>query len=171
MKLKLAHAKNPDISGGYWETPRDPGRPQWVEVVSFEQASAICRSFIVTNGLGSGNWTGGDVRVGRQLPNPAFWALRGRCLALSQHRQYEYTILDTQIAQRYGRVWNSCQYMAENMRQAISTACVSLAQRVIEDTPDTELLAAVLYQVGDEDLKQFNSWRESRKALVQAVRP
>jgi ABC-type sugar transport system substrate-binding protein len=61
MRVKLSHARNPDIPGGYWETPVDPARARWVEVDTFVAASMACREFIKRNGLGGGNWTGGDI--------------------------------------------------------------------------------------------------------------
>lgn len=61
MKVKLSHASNPDIPG-YWEPPIDSGRPRWVSVETFRQASEVCREFIERNGLGGGNWMGGEVR-------------------------------------------------------------------------------------------------------------
>ncbi|PPC99602.1 MAG: hypothetical protein CTY35_03425 [Methylotenera sp.] len=61
MQVLLAHANNPDIEEGYWETPEDPPAAVLVNCRSFEHASLICREYIVRNGLGAGNWTGGNV--------------------------------------------------------------------------------------------------------------
>jgi hypothetical protein len=61
MKVKLSHARNPDI-GGYWEEPIDPAKAKWVHVDTFKQASEVCRAFIARNFLGCGNWTGGQIR-------------------------------------------------------------------------------------------------------------
>jgi hypothetical protein len=64
MKLQvfLSTCGNPDRH-------QDPGRPfygaptpAWVDVLSFTDASRCCREFIDGNGLGAGNWAGGDVR-------------------------------------------------------------------------------------------------------------
>lgn len=62
MKVKFAHAKNPDIAGGYWTPPIDAGRAHWINVESLEEASDFCRAYIARNELGSGNWTGGEVK-------------------------------------------------------------------------------------------------------------
>lgn len=56
----LASAGNPDFG-------QDPDRPLWgvrpckVTVTTLNDASAACRTFISDNGLGSGNWAGGNV--------------------------------------------------------------------------------------------------------------
>ena len=59
MKLHLSHSPNPDITGGYWETPTDPGSIQTVEARDYAQASEFTRAYIVRNQLGAGNFTGG----------------------------------------------------------------------------------------------------------------
>lgn len=62
MQVKLAHAPNPDVRGGYWQPPIDKGKEKWVDVQSLEEAAATCRAWIERNDLGGGNWTGGEVR-------------------------------------------------------------------------------------------------------------
>lgn len=86
-----------------------------------------------------------------------------------EYRAYEYTILDSHInGRRYGKVFSSCQYSAEDMKQAISVACASVAQRAADDVhPDTELLAAILSYCTAQNAAQFHDWR-SQKALVNA---
>jgi len=61
MRVQLQHRPNPDIQGGYWQRPLDDRRPQFVTVATFAEASAVCRAYIERNGLGGGNWTGGQV--------------------------------------------------------------------------------------------------------------
>ena len=56
----LASAGNPDHG-------QDPGEPLFgvspckATVTTLNDASAACRRYISDNGLGGGNWTGGDV--------------------------------------------------------------------------------------------------------------
>ena len=58
MKLKLSAVGNPDRG-----QPRNIGiKTEWVEVADLKQASEVCREFIRVNNLGSGNWTGGEVK-------------------------------------------------------------------------------------------------------------
>lgn len=64
MKVKLAHASNPDIAGGYWSGKPDIARSRWIQVKDFEEAVKICREFIDTYRLGGGNWTGGQLKEG-----------------------------------------------------------------------------------------------------------
>lgn len=66
MKVALSHCKNPDI-GGYWQTPVDSGRKRSVDVKDFAEASKVCREFIERNGLGGGNWNGGEIREGGKI--------------------------------------------------------------------------------------------------------
>ena len=60
-QLTLSHAPNPDVQGGYWTPPVQSGTPQTLEVVGIEQAQDLCRRYIDGNGLGGGNWTGGQI--------------------------------------------------------------------------------------------------------------
>lgn len=60
LKVLLASAGNPD----HGEDPEHPvpGVPKGtLNVKSIAEASAACRKYIDTYGLGGGNWTGGDV--------------------------------------------------------------------------------------------------------------
>jgi hypothetical protein len=60
MKVRLAHASNPDIRGGYWgEKPTVKAHS--VTVTTLDEASKVCRDFIEKYELGGGNWTGGQV--------------------------------------------------------------------------------------------------------------
>lgn len=60
--VNLSHAKNPDITnGGYWEKPKDSGKPKGMKCASLQEASRKCREYIERNNLGGGNWTGGAV--------------------------------------------------------------------------------------------------------------
>ena len=65
MKVTLSHCRNPDICGGYWQQPLDSGKRRTVEVASIAEASQVCRAYIDRNGLGSGNWSGGQVYDGK----------------------------------------------------------------------------------------------------------
>lgn len=83
MKVKLSHSPNPDIRGGYWTDPIDSGRQTWVEVSGFPEASKVCRDYIEKNGLGGGNWTGGQVKdsgahVARVSYNGRVWGIDGK---------------------------------------------------------------------------------------------
>lgn len=86
MIVTLKHAKNPDIAGGYWQEPVDPPKAQKVEVASLAEASQACRAYIERNGLGGGNWTGGNVTdngktIARVSYNGRVWAPDGTELA------------------------------------------------------------------------------------------
>lgn len=59
--IRLSHEPNPDITGGYWEPPEDDGRPRFACFRDLADASRLARSYMSRNGLGSGNWTGGQV--------------------------------------------------------------------------------------------------------------
>ena len=63
MIVLLASVGNPDFS-------QDPDRPMygcernaWHPVMSYKEASDLCRDFISRNDLGGGNWSGGDIAV------------------------------------------------------------------------------------------------------------
>ena len=60
MIVKLSHAPNPDIKGGYrGETPKENNlKPK---IIDLKDASLRCRAWISNNDLGAGNWTGGQV--------------------------------------------------------------------------------------------------------------
>ena len=61
--MVLSHASNPGIDGGYWSGKPTEGR-KVVEVVSLEEAAAVCTAYIDRHDLGGGNWTGGKVTQG-----------------------------------------------------------------------------------------------------------
>lgn len=63
MTLIVKHAKNPDISGGYWSKMHRPNNVQ-IPVATIEDASEKCLNFIEEYDLGSGNWLGGVVIEG-----------------------------------------------------------------------------------------------------------
>jgi hypothetical protein len=66
LTVELAHARNPDIRGGYWaEVP--PKGKRLVPVADFAEASRVCQAFINQYGLGGGNWTGGKIRQGGKV--------------------------------------------------------------------------------------------------------
>jgi hypothetical protein len=81
MIVKLGHAKNPDIHGGYWVKPKDGKRS--VDVDSFAMASGACLGYIKRNGLGAGNWSGGQVYDGEKQVaivsyNGRVWGMDGK---------------------------------------------------------------------------------------------
>jgi hypothetical protein len=57
MFVSLSSAINPDRPNQDIELIR----PYGVEVKSFLEASQTCRAFIEKNGLGAGNWAGGNI--------------------------------------------------------------------------------------------------------------
>ena len=61
LTVELKHASNPDIVGGYWQDANPSARRHVVSVQNLDAASVMCRQYIEKNGLGGGNWTGGDV--------------------------------------------------------------------------------------------------------------
>ena len=61
MKVRLSHAPNPDVRGGYLETPLDAGRAVQIKVATLAEAADACRAYIARNALGAGNWTGGRI--------------------------------------------------------------------------------------------------------------
>lgn len=66
MLVHLASAANPDFEetsewrGGYQQGGK-PGANQWQRVGSFEEASQAVQRYIMANGLGGGNWVGGEI--------------------------------------------------------------------------------------------------------------
>jgi len=67
MQVKLSHAPNPDVRGGYWEEPLDRGRAVRINVATLADAADACRAYIARNGLGAGNWTGGKITDGKKV--------------------------------------------------------------------------------------------------------
>ena len=59
--VTLSHARNPDVAGGYWSEPIESGKRRLLDVATLGDAAVACRAYIVRNGLGGGNWTGGKV--------------------------------------------------------------------------------------------------------------
>lgn len=87
IQIKLSHASNPDIDGGYWDEPIDSGKPQFVSVTDTIEATRIARAYIDRNRLGGGNWTGGQLflalgnkrkEFGRVSFNGRAWDLSGK---------------------------------------------------------------------------------------------
>lgn len=58
MKVLLNASSNPDHDS---ERRFLDLHPHFVEVDDFSEASKVCRTYIVDNDLGGGNWTGGKV--------------------------------------------------------------------------------------------------------------
>ena len=86
LTVSLSHARNPDIDGGYWDAPVDPGKRVRVPVISLKGAQKVVRNYIERNNLGGGNWTGGElmydgVPVGRISYNGRAWDLEGAEMA------------------------------------------------------------------------------------------
>jgi hypothetical protein len=84
LTVKLSHRGNPDIDyrGGYWQETQDSGKTIAVKVADFAEASAVCSDYIRRNGLGGGNWTGGNIyqgrtKVGRVSFNGRVWDVDG----------------------------------------------------------------------------------------------
>ena len=66
MKVIASHTSNPDIrSGGYWDGKPTEGKKTY-PIQSFVEAVAVCRDYINRNGLGGGNWTGGQILKGKK---------------------------------------------------------------------------------------------------------
>ena len=59
MKMTLKSVNNPDFEGDNRAIAKTT-----VEVSSFSEASKISREYIDNNGLGSGNWAGGEIYKG-----------------------------------------------------------------------------------------------------------
>jgi len=66
LEVRLSHASNPDIDGGYWQEGNSSARKHFVSVATLRDASNACRAYIEKNGLGGGNWTGGQVIQGNK---------------------------------------------------------------------------------------------------------
>ena len=80
-QVKLSHAANPDISGGYWPDAKRPAKLTG-RVKTLADAAATCLKYIDHNRLGGGNWTGGQVfkgdeQVARVSYNGRVWAMDG----------------------------------------------------------------------------------------------
>jgi hypothetical protein len=86
MFVKLGHRKNPDLPGGYWQPPVDPGRAVKVPVESLADASRAVREYITRNGLGGGNFRTASVtdERGRKVAEVSFngrvWGLDGQSI-------------------------------------------------------------------------------------------
>lgn len=83
MKLTLAHEANPDIDGGYWETPTDPDILV-IDVQSLQDARKEFLDWRDTNGLGGGNMsadhgcgtvTDNGKAIGHFSYNGRFWEM------------------------------------------------------------------------------------------------
>lgn len=63
MDVLLSHVRNPDIPGGYWSDAavRIPSSKRRA-VKDLLEAVHVVLWFIDRNGLGGGNWSGGEVR-------------------------------------------------------------------------------------------------------------
>lgn len=86
LTVTLQHAPNTDIDGGYWQAPVDSPRPKHALVNGLKKAQQAVSAYIDRNGLGGGNWTGGDLRldgkvVGRISYNGRAWNLDGTEMA------------------------------------------------------------------------------------------
>lgn len=87
MKVTLSHARNPDISGGYWDKPIDAAKPRSIPCDSFADAAYVARRYITRNNLGGGNWTGGQITdefgktVARVSFNGRVWDLNDKEIA------------------------------------------------------------------------------------------
>jgi hypothetical protein len=82
LTITLKHSPNPDIAGGYWDEPVDTRAAKHVLVYSLKRAQEQVQAYIARNGLGGGNWTGGDLRldgtlIGRISYNGRAWKLDG----------------------------------------------------------------------------------------------
>ena len=62
MKIQLSARANLDFN----QAPLGI-KSRWVEVKSLKEASEVAQTFLRVNGLGSGNWTGGQVKVGGKV--------------------------------------------------------------------------------------------------------
>ncbi len=62
MTVFLSNRGNPDFRQDHRHQIPGTPRDQWVEVADLDEASRVCRAYIVEHDLGSGNWTGGEVR-------------------------------------------------------------------------------------------------------------
>ena len=85
--VRLSHASNPDVMGGYWSYQRPPKKK--VDVQTLEEASKLCREYLDNNELGSGNWTGGQVfkdkkQVALISYNGRVWAMDGSEIKLTK---------------------------------------------------------------------------------------
>ncbi len=99
MTVTLSHARNPDVSGGYWTPPTMPGKARKVPVGTLEAASATCLAYIQANALGGGNWTGGQVefdgrKIARISYNGRAWDLADQRIELVSKAQQEAAGID-----------------------------------------------------------------------------
>jgi len=79
MKVRLSNCGNIDF-GQNPNRPLPGTRTRTVRVKDFAEASAVCRRYIAENGLGGGNWTGGEITdeatgkvIGRVSYNGRVW--------------------------------------------------------------------------------------------------
>jgi len=81
-EVKLSHAPNPDIADGYWQDGNPFALNVTAKVPNLLSASVVCRNYITRNGLGGGNWTGGQVfengkQIARVSYNGRVWGMDG----------------------------------------------------------------------------------------------
>lgn len=83
LVVRLAHGANPDIPGGYWQEGNPDARAERKQVSSLAEAARACRRYIEENGLGGGNWAGGQVfasgeQIARISYNGRVWDMNGQ---------------------------------------------------------------------------------------------
>ena len=61
-RVKLSHCKNPDLKTGYWDGKPEGKASRLAIAHSIDHASRIVRHYLDNNGLGGGNWNGGQVQ-------------------------------------------------------------------------------------------------------------
>ena len=79
--LTLGHVPNPDIRGGYWETPVDDGAPKKKHLNTLAECITEAAAYIHRNHLGGGNWADRTHNCGRITKGgePVAWvAFNGR---------------------------------------------------------------------------------------------
>lgn len=74
MKVTLSSAGNPDHGQNPNQSLFGCEKNKSIKVNSFKEASDVCKKFIDDNGLGSGNWEGGQIfdDAGKQIAHVSY---------------------------------------------------------------------------------------------------
>lgn len=171
LEVWLSSVGNPD----HGQDPTQPvfGVPQYWQVVeSLGRASAMCRSYIVGNDLGGGNWTGGLVRRRDTHEELATVSYNGRVWRKGSGREMYpvcyvadgdevYAVMDDLDGVSYAM--NGRTYM---QRKDLEATIAPRTLQPIEETAIERGLKGELYHIVAEQRRYLRIEQRKRSALV-----